>query len=233
MRLNVILAASALAVLGAGCKPPPADQLEDAFRREVRLYFNTLNQDANFRKDVLRKERAAAIANPAMNAPSGTVLNFYVFDDVQAVALTEKKSGNLLVTQPELIPVEQAGEGDALLGKGPAAKPMFELTQKDPEKPMRATVRYIRRVYGYDERGSVKVTDAAKSKHALDMTWIPTAGQVPDPASPMSRYSVPGYHRVDGTFVGEIEFEFKGGSLREVSRKPERAIKPWRAGESS
>jgi len=233
MRLNVILAASALAVLGAGCKPPPADQLEEAFRREVRLYFNNLNQDANFRKDVLRKERAVALSNPAMHAPSGTVLNFYLFDDAQALSLTEKKSGNLLVTQPELVAAEQAGDGAALLGKGPAPKLMFELTQNNPEKPMRATVRYIRRVYTYDERGSVKVTDATKSKIALDMTWIPTAGNVPDPASPLSRYSLPGYHRVDGTFVGEIEFEFKGGSLRELSRKPERAIKPWRTGESS
>ena len=233
MRLNVILAASALAILGAGCKPPPADQLEAAFRREVRLYFNTLNEDANFRKDVLRKERAVAIANPAMPTPSGTVLNFYVFDDTQALSLTEKQSGNILVTQPELLPADQAGDGASLLGKGPAPQLMFELTEKNPEKPMRATVRYIRRVHTYDERGSVKLTDAAKSKHALDMTWIPTAGNTMDPSSVMSRYSLPGFHRVDGTFVGEIQFEFRGGTLRELSRKPERVIKPWRAGESS
>ena len=233
MRLNVILATSALAILGAGCKPPPADQLEAAFRRDVRLYFNNLNQDANFRKDVLRKERAAAIANPAMSAPTGTVLNFYVFDDAQALSLTEKQSGNLLVTQPEILPAEQAGAGESLLGRGPAPKLMFELTEANPEKPLRATVRYIRRVYTYDERGSVRLTDAAKSKHALDMTWIPTAGMTYDPAAPTSRYSLPGFHRVDGTFVGEIEFEYRGGSLREVSRKAERPIKAWQPGQSS
>jgi hypothetical protein len=46
--------------------------------------------------------------------------------------------------------------------------------------------------------------------------------------NPKSAYAMPGFHRLDGTFVGEIEFQWKGGTLTERSRQAEAAVRPWK-----
>ncbi len=115
------------------------------------------------------------------------------------------------------------------LREGAAVKEMFELTQDNPEKPLLAKVRYVRKLWIFDPRGSVKLSQAAQTKAAVDPTWLPSdAAWDPTNTDPMARYSRPGFHRLDGTYVGEISFEWKGGALRELSRQTEVAVRPWK-----
>ena len=114
------------------------------------------------------------------------------------------------------------------LREGAVVKDMFELTADNPEKPLVAKVRYVRRLWVFDPRGTVKLSQAAQTKGAVDMTWMPSESGVYDPAAPTSRYSVPGFHRLDGVYLGEIEFTWKGGTLTEKSRSAETAVRPWK-----
>ena len=123
----------------------------------------------------------------------------------------------------------QISKEEMKLHEGATVKEMFELTQDNPEKPLIAKVRYVRKLWVFDPRGSVKLSQAAQTKGAVDMTWMPSdAAWDPTNTDPMARYSRPGFHRLDGTYVGEITFEWKGGSLREVSRQSEVAVRPWK-----
>lgn len=114
------------------------------------------------------------------------------------------------------------------LRDGAVVRDSFELTQDNPEKPLVAKVRYVRRLWVWDPRGTVKLSQAAQTKAAVDMTWIPTESGAYDPASPTSKYGVAGFHRLDGTYIGEIEFQWKGGTLTEKSRTAETAVRPWK-----
>jgi rubrerythrin len=112
--------------------------------------------------------------------------------------------------------------------EGALVKDMFEMTQENPEKPLVAKVRYVRRLWVFDPRGTVKISQAAQTKAAVDMTWLPSEGGAFDPTSPTSKYSVPGFHRLDGVYLGEIEFVWKGGTLTEKSRLAETPVRPWK-----
>lgn len=111
--------------------------------------------------------------------------------------------------------------------EGAVVKDMFELTADNPAKPLAAKVRYVRRVWAFDARGSVKLSQAAQTKAAVDMTWIPTDAGVLDTSNPMSKYGVAGFHRLDGVYIGEIEFTWNNGELTERSRS-ETPVRPWK-----
>lgn len=116
--------------------------------------------------------------------------------------------------------------------EGATVRPMFDLTQDNPEKPLVAKVRYVRKLWVFDPRGSVKLSQAAQTKATAagaDLAFLPSdAAYDPTNTDPLARYSRPGFHRLDGTYVGEITFEWKGGALREVSRQTETAVRPWK-----
>ena len=114
------------------------------------------------------------------------------------------------------------------LREGAVVRDMFELTAENPEKPLVAKVRYVRRLWVFDPRGTVKLSQAAQTKGAVDMTWVPSESGVYDPSAPTSKYSVPGFHRLDGVYLGEIEFTWKGGTLTEKSRLAETPVRPWK-----
>jgi len=80
MRL-ILTAVTAAAALGAwGCKPPPKEQIEDRLKRDIHLQFNNLNNEAQARKENLRKEQEAALRNPALPTPTGTIYSTYQWD---------------------------------------------------------------------------------------------------------------------------------------------------------
>ncbi len=115
---------------------------------------------------------------------------------------------------------------------GCVVRPMFLLTQEDVEKPLEAKVVYVRRLWVYDRRGAVpvsqKILDKAKTG-PIDAKWIPkeeNAGA--DWRDREARYSIPGFHRLDGEYVGEITFRFKGGEIVEIGRRPEVPVRPWK-----
>jgi len=96
---------------------------------------------------------------------------------------------------------------------------MFELTQDNPAKPLRATVRYVRRQWAYDARGTVDLSQRVIERASVDMQYIPTDQQ---------GGRNPGYHRPDATFVGELEVEYRGGELTVLSHRVEEAVRPWK-----
>lgn len=107
--------------------------------------------------------------------------------------------------------------------EGAVVQPMFEFaTGKDnPNAAMVATIRYVRRQWAYDMRGTVEITPRVVEKAGVEVSHIPTAAEgMPGKA--------PGFHRLDATFVGEIEFEFRGGELTIRTRRAEEPVRPWK-----
>jgi hypothetical protein len=129
------------------------------------------------------------------------------------------------------VPGEDLVAKDAIKTReGATVKDMFELTAENPEKPLVAKVRYVRKLWVFDARGTVTLSEAAKKKATAssDIDFIPTEGGTYNPQEPKTRYSTPGFHRLDGTYVGEIEFQWSGGTLTEKSRQAEVAVRPWK-----
>jgi hypothetical protein len=63
--------------LGASCKPPPKEKLDDLCKQAIQLYFDVQNQEAQDRKESLAKEKAAAAANPALKPPTGFTYSYF------------------------------------------------------------------------------------------------------------------------------------------------------------
>ena len=82
-----------------------------------------------------------------------------------------------------------------------------------------ATVRYVRRQWAYDPRGTVDLSQRVVERASVDMSWIPTDAQ---------GGRNPGYHRLDGTFVGEMEVVYRSGEIEIRSRRVEEAVRPWK-----
>ena len=100
-------------------------------------------------------------------------------------------------------------------------KPMFQLYPPTEDKPIEAVVRYIRRSWHYDERGTVTASTAALNAASIvDPSWLPAADGID--------WSKPGYHRLDSTFVGEIVFVFQGGQLVQKGQAKETPVRPWK-----
>src|SRR6185295_8721687 len=112
---------------------------------------------------------------------------------------------------------------EAFESSGATVLPMFEFVPgKDkPSGSMVATVRYVRRQWAYDQRGVVDISQRVIEKASVDPSYLPIAaeGQVG---------RAPGFHRPDATYVGQIEFEFRGGDLTVSKRWSEEAVRPWK-----
>ena len=256
MRLT-LLSFAAVALVGlASCKPVPREQATKAFQKELHLYFNNLNNDAQARKDELRK----ADARLGLITATGSIYSTYAFDENAFIVFNYKCKTcetRLIITSPEtqylcpscghcpyvvhganfnrrespcktcLGPDGKPREPNASLiakeaferSEGAVVKPMFELTQDNTAKPLLATVRYVRRQWAYDNRGTVDLSTKVIERASVDMSWIPSEQQ---------GARSPGYHRLDATFVGEMEFEYRGGEITMLSRRAEEAVRPWK-----
>jgi hypothetical protein len=247
---------------GVGCKPEPVGKQEDRFRRELRRYFNTLNAEAQARKDSLRKDQIASQMNPALLPPTGFTYSTWIFDDKGFIVenLNCQTCGNrLALTAPSAeylckscghcpykthppntnilkFPCETCiGAGGTLKElpevtrdtfKGVKDALVLDMVEIDPdrtsaEKGIRAKVRYVRRTWIYDPRGVVPLSERTVNKASIDTYWIPTEGAE-------EKYRKPGFHRQEESYIGEIDFLFKGGELIEMSRKPEEPVRPWK-----
>jgi hypothetical protein len=252
MKTHAVLAGAVLALLASGCKPPPKEQSIESFKRDVRRYFENLNQDALTRKDLLRRQQDAANRNPLSDPPTGTVLNTFFFDDAGYLVENYKDSSGVVRTvvprsaghEPSVMDLptptltstgaekvkvvnlgKDAGSG---LDADTKVKDLFELTQDNPEKPLSAKVRYVRRAWVYDPRGAVKLSPTVVTKAAVATDWIPTEGSTGAWWRREEMYMLPGFHRLDGEFVGEITFTWHAGELREKSRSAEVPMRPWK-----
>ena len=168
MKTHAVLAGAVLALLVSGCKPPPKEQSIDSFKRDVRRHFEALNQDALTRKDLLRRQQAMSERNPLTDAPTGTVLNTFFFDDAGYLVENYKDSAGVVRTvvpkapgqEPSIAEIatptatstgdektkvtkiaKDAGGG---LDADTKVKELFELTKDNPEHPLIAKVRYVR-----------------------------------------------------------------------------------------
>ena len=239
----------------AGCKQVTKDQGTKAFHKELHLYFNNLNNEAQSRKDDFRK----ADAKLGLLVPTGSIYSTFTFDEDAFVVQNFKCKTcetKLIIASPSMeylcpscghnpyashpagfnrkespckVCVGADGKphepNSALVTKEAfgkeEVKPMFEfLPGKDnANATMVATVRYVRRQWAYDQRGVVDISPKVIEKASVDMSYIPSEAQG-------SRN--PGFHRLDGTYVGEMEFEFRGGELTVRSRKLEEPVRPWK-----
>jgi len=259
MRLKLLVLGIAAAVALGGCQKVTKEQGTKAFYKEVHLYFNNLNNEAQFRKDEMRKNDAKL----GLITPTGSIYSTFVFDENAFVVKNYKCKTcetKLLLTSPGneyLCPscghcpyvTHAAGfnrkespckicigtdgkpkEPNAALitqeamAKDAQALPMFEfLPGKDnPNATMAATVRYVRRQWAYDSRGTVDISQRVIEKASVDPSWLPmmaAEGQVG---------RAPGFHRPDATFVGQIDFEFRGGELTIKTRYQEEPVRPWK-----
>ncbi len=269
MRITFLLASAVLSASLLACKPPPRDQAVRVFQKEIHLHFQNLNNEANQRKEDLRKGLALAAANPAMAAPTGTILNTFSFDENAFVVLNYKCKtceARLILPVPSAeylckscghCPYIQHPAGfnktqspcaaclgpegkpkapsDVLVSRdffqkeeGCVVKNMFELpADASPEKPMRATVRYVRQQWSYDARGTVASTQKITEKAAIDPEFLPVGAEY-DAANPKSRFQRAGFHRLDAVYVGELQFEYRGGDVRPVTKAREEAVRPWK-----
>ena len=256
MRLTLLSFATLALLTVSSCKPPPKDVATKGFQKELHLYFNNLNNEAQSRKDDLRK----ADARLGLVTATGSIYSTYTFDENAFVVFNYKCKTcetKLIITSPETqylcpscghCPFVQHGAGfnrrespcKTCLGpdgkprepaatsiakesfersEGAVVKPMFELTQENTAKPLIATVRYVRRQWAYDARGTVDLSSKVIERASVDMSYIPSDGQTG---------RSPGYHRLDATFVGEMECEFRGGELTVLKRYAEEAVRPWK-----
>lgn len=256
MRLT-LLSIAALATVGlASCKPVPKEQATKAFIRELHLYFNNLNNDAQARKEDLRKSDAKL----GLMTATGSIYSTYTFDENAFIVFNYKCKTcetKLILTSPEteylcpscghcpyvlhgagfnrrespcktcIGPDNKPREPNATLiskeaferSEGAIVKPMFELTQDNTAKPLVATVRYVRRQWAYDSRGVIDLSTKVIERASVDMSWIPSEQQ---------GGRNPGFHRLDAKFVGEMEFEYRGGEITMLSRHAEEAVRPWK-----
>ena len=258
MRLTLL----ALCILATAplvsCKKVTKEQGTAAFHRELHLYFNNLNNEAQLRKDDFRRPDVRL----GMVTPMGSIYSTYSWDPGAFVVRNYKCrtcETKLLLTAPgsEYLcpscghspyvqhpagfirkeagcktcigadgkpkePSPDAVGKDAFeRAEGAAVQPMFEYAsgKDNPNAAMIATVRYVRRQWAYDTRGVVDISARVIEKASVDATYLPSDGQ---------QGRLPGYHRLDATFVGEIDFEFRGGELTIKTRRAEDAVRPWK-----
>jgi hypothetical protein len=259
MRLMLLsIGIAALAAL-SGCAKVTKEQGTKAFYKELHLYFNNLNNEAQFRKDEMRKNDAKL----GLVTPTGSIYSTYLFDENAFIVKNYKCKTcetKLIITSPGteyLCPscghcpyIAHTGtfnrkespcktclgpdgkprepnadwiKKEAFESSGAVVQPMFEFLQgKDnPNLPMFAVVRYVRRQWAYDNRGVVDISQRVIEKASVDASYLPNAteGQVG---------RAPGFHRPDAAFVGQIEFEFRGGDLTVNKRYTEEAVRPWK-----
>jgi len=110
---------------------------------------------------------------------------------------------------------------EALKEEGVAVKGMFELTQEDTSKPLEAVVRYVRRSWAWDSRGTVQVSQKALEKAVSDAKYIPVA----DGSEGTNQ---PGFHRLDASYLGEMKFQLKGENLVLMEGPREEPVRLWK-----
>ena len=212
MKIGIVV--TALLFLAA-CEPPSAD----LFKNAARGYFADLNATASeTRHDV---ETTGA----------GLVRHFYNFDPDASVLLgmtcTKCGEDNDFVDYDGKKPAKCGKCGEVVVPDGlkPAdlqskypqkAFPMFKITQD--AKPMKAEVRYVRRVYYWDSRGRIDLP-AQKMGELIASTT-----SVHDFADGVNS---PGLHRHLTTYQGKIELELRGARAVAISSVQEKPIRDW------
>jgi hypothetical protein len=117
--------------------------------------------------------------------------------------------------------------------------------QKDP---LKIKIRYVRRQWAYDAYGTVAgLTDEARTKGVADPSTFAQSSlpyesstfvdagtgatgsltNVKIPPAPMEHYHYGGYHRIDALYIGEMEVEFDGATLKMLGQPKEDALRPW------
>src|SRR5215831_2456694 len=253
MRLTLLSVGIAVLAALSGCAKVTKEQGTKAFYKELHLYFNNLNNEAQFRKDEMRKNDAKL----GLVTPTGSIYSTFLFDENAFVVKNYKCKTcetKLLITSPGseyLCPscghcpyvTHAAGfnrkespckicmgtdgkpkePNPALIAREAFEKdatvlPMFEFQQgKDnPNQTMVATVRYVRKQWAYDNRGVVDISQRVIEKASVDPSYLPVVAVEGGVAG-----RPPGFHRLDATYVGEIDFEFRGGDLSLKARRLE------------
>ena len=241
-RLDLRLLMFAPVILAlASCGTPPDDKMQAAFVRALDRWFNSQNEEAVSRKDVLLIETEAYQKNPSLAPPTGTQYNSFHFNDKGVIAYNVRcgrkgceqvylvvdyygkeklcsRCGAVLIKKKEDDKIDTA----SWMRKEMKAdvRPMFEVKQKG--KPMTAVVRYIRRNWVFDPRGKSDIDvgkmGSSTAKVEIKTDYLPGAGGK----------VAAGFHRPDAVYVVEQEFEFDGSDAKPVGNPREEAVRPWK-----
>lgn len=276
-----ILAAAALLAAFSGCKPPPLDEIEPEFRKQVNRHFLELNKESQFSREQFREERLRAENDPARNTPTGIMFHSYLYKNSGFIVKEfpcRSCGAKLLLASPKdqsicpaclhspyrvhppdadlrespckhgcvdangapVAPSDEIVSWDNF-SKFPDAKVlhMFELTQEDTNEPLEATVRYVRRTWTFDEKGTLTVKPKALERTDLapdaPSKWFPTRGardtigkEEHNMGQFLVNYAAQGFHRPGSLFVGEMRFMFKAGKLIQLGKTEEEPVRPWK-----
>lgn len=271
MHVRTVSAILAAAVI-AGCGYPNADLKKAAARDEVALHFANLNTDAEQRKMDMKSPRPSIDVTPSTGriysdyvwSPDSVVITDIVCEfckthQIVALYVPEK---NPEVRCPTCASPDREGKKAPPLLKanltledlrkraGEAnVKVMWEIREGDnPDLPVKAVVRYVRRLWAFDPQGRIELpSEAAKAKGAPDLSPILTPSPYPESATyvdidgrpvsepvpgetptwpAMGNYYFRGFHRLDSVYVGEMSIEFET-SLKVTEAAKEQSVRPW------
>ena len=224
--MRTLALAPALLLLIA-CEPPPLSiQIAD-FQAQVQNHFMNLNTDAEIRRMEMKDQIAAHHKNPLLPASVGLIVSRYEFE-VRGGIIDAKCSvcdtHHLAVAWvgkdvycPRCGGVDFASklpeDWEKLYGQGvevgsSTKLPMFVITEKIKDKPIKATVRYIRHTLAYDADGR------------MDVPKTVAAMEVDEPE---------GFHRQGVTYVGKIQFEYRSSRLVALGPATESPVRPWKS----
>ena len=116
---------------------------------------------------------------------------------------------------------------ELLAAQGTTAEEMVRLDHQR-QATMNVTVRYVRRVWVYDDKATVQVSTKAVERAVSDPAYIPSGNASEDPTDKLAKYQRAGFHSPDTTYVGELKFEYRGGVVTQVGPPREEPVRPWK-----
>lgn len=255
MRLKLPLALLAAASF-CGCAKVTREQGTKAFHRELHLYFNNLNNEAQARKDEFRKNDVRL----GLVTPTGAIYSTFQWDENGIIVRDYpcKTCGTKLlicapsteylcpacghspyVTHPANFNRRESPCKTCISPDGRPKEPDAELIKKEAleQAPGAKVLPMFEFVEDNPQKTMVAKVRYVRRQWAFDQRGVVELSQrVIERASVAPEFipgegqgfRSPGYHRPDATFVGEITFEFRGGELSIKSRKMEEAVRPWK-----
>jgi predicted RNA-binding Zn-ribbon protein involved in translation (DUF1610 family) len=257
MRLKLLSAGILLAGSLAGCAKVTPEQGIKAFHKELHLYFNNLNNEAQARKDEFRKNDVKL----GLVMPTGSIYSTFVFDENAFIVRDFKCKTcetKLIITSPGteyLCPscghcpyvAHSAGfnrkESPCKVCIGTDGKPKepnADLIKREMFEQAGAKVEAMFEIdpAKNNPNGTMAATVRyVRRQWAYDQRGVVDISQrVIERASVVTEYipgeaqnfSRPGYHRLDASFVGQLRFEFRSGELTLDKRWAEEAVRPWK-----
>ena len=253
MRFKLLSVALSVAAALGGCAKVTKEQGKLAFYKELHLYFNNLNNEAQARKDEFRRADvrlglvipAGAIYSTFQWNENGLIIRDYPCKTCGTKLLIASPSTEYLcpacghspyVTHPAGFNRRESPCKVCITSDGRPKEPDPDTLKKEVlEQAPGARVELMFEFVQDNPQKMVAKVHYVRRQWAFDQRGaLDISQKVMDKAAitpdyiPGSPSRAAGFHRLDATFVGEITFEFRGGELTILSRRAEEAVRPWK-----